>query len=42
MMMKKFKVGQLLLRDNEIWFSIILSENLHGKGWGRKVLNELK
>lgn len=30
------------VRDNETWFAIILSENLHGKGWGRKVLNELK
>ncbi|MFL9834332.1 GNAT family N-acetyltransferase [Chryseobacterium terrae] len=29
-------------RENEIWFAIILSENLHGKGWGTKVLNELK
>lgn len=29
-------------RDNETWFAIILSENLHGKGWGTKVLNELK
>lgn len=29
-------------RENETWFAIILSENLHGKGWGRKVLNELK
>lgn len=30
------------VRDNETWFAIILSENLHGKGWGTKVLNELK
>lgn len=30
------------IRDSETWFAIILSENLHGKGWGRKVLNELK
>ncbi len=29
-------------RENETWFAIILSENLHGKGWGTKVLNELK
>ena len=30
------------VRDNETWFAIILSENLHGKGWGTKILNELK
>lgn len=29
-------------RENETWFAIILSENLHGKDWGTKVLNELK
>ncbi|AZB28061.1 GNAT family N-acetyltransferase [Chryseobacterium balustinum] len=29
-------------RESETWFAIILSENLHGKGWGTKVLNELK
>lgn len=29
-------------RENEIWFAIILSESLHGKGWGTKVLHELK
>lgn len=29
-------------RDSETWFAIILSEHLHGKGWGTKVLNELK
>lgn len=29
-------------RENKTWFAIILSENLHGKGWGTKVLNELK
>ncbi|MCX8524014.1 hypothetical protein OF897_08765 [Chryseobacterium formosus] len=30
------------VRDSETWFAIILSENLHGKGWGTKILNELK
>lgn len=30
------------IRDSETWFAIILSENLHGKGRGTKVLNELK
>jgi len=29
-------------RESETWFAIILSDNLHGKGWGTKVLNELK
>ncbi|MBD3903191.1 GNAT family N-acetyltransferase [Chryseobacterium sp. Ch-15] len=29
-------------RENETWFAIILSESLHGKGWGTKVLHELK
>ncbi|REC52969.1 N-acetyltransferase [Chryseobacterium piscium] len=29
-------------REGDTWFAIILSENLHGKGWGTKVLNELK
>ncbi|MEG1590070.1 GNAT family N-acetyltransferase [Chryseobacterium sp.] len=29
-------------RESETWFAIILSENLHGKGWGTKVLNKLK
>ncbi|MCD1116275.1 GNAT family N-acetyltransferase [Chryseobacterium turcicum] len=30
------------IREHETWFAIILSENLHGQGWGTKVLNELK
>lgn len=30
------------IRENETWFAIILSENIHGKGWGTKILNELK
>ncbi|MFC7348408.1 hypothetical protein ACFQO9_16950 [Chryseobacterium zhengzhouense] len=30
------------MRDNEIWFAIILSGNIHGEGWGTKILNELK
>lgn len=29
-------------RDNEIWFAIIISEKLHGKGIGTKMLNSLK
>jgi hypothetical protein len=29
-------------RDNEKWFAIILSENVQGKGLGRKMLDELK
>ncbi|WLD24623.1 hypothetical protein NU10_04305 [Flavobacterium dauae] len=29
-------------RDNEIWFAIIISEKLHGKGIGTKILNSLK
>ncbi|WP_314242880.1 GNAT family N-acetyltransferase [Empedobacter tilapiae] len=29
-------------RDNEIWFAIIISEKLHGKGIGTKILNNLK
>lgn len=29
-------------RDNEKWFAIILSEKIKGKGFGRKMLNELK
>lgn len=30
------------IRENEKWFAIILSEKLHGKGFGSKMLNELK
>ncbi|MGI9651271.1 hypothetical protein [Chryseobacterium sp. RLHN22] len=30
------------IRDSEIWFAIILSGNIHGEGWGTKMLNELK
>lgn len=30
------------IREHETWFAIILSENLHGQGWGTKVLNKLK
>ncbi|MCX8531623.1 N-acetyltransferase [Chryseobacterium luquanense] len=30
------------IRDNETWFAVILSENLHGKGWGTKILSILK
>lgn len=30
------------MRDSEIWFAIILSGNIHGEGWGTKMLNELK
>lgn len=30
------------MRDSEIWFAIILSGNIHGEGWGTKILNELK
>lgn len=29
-------------RDHEKWFVIILSEEIKGKGFGRKMLNELK
>ncbi len=29
-------------RDNEKWFAIILPEKIKGKGFGRKMLNELK
>lgn len=29
-------------RDNEKWFAIILSEKIKGKGFGRKMLDELK
>ena len=29
-------------RDSEKWFAIILSEKIKGKGFGRKILNELK
>jgi GNAT superfamily N-acetyltransferase len=29
-------------RDNEKWFAIILSEKIKGKGYGRKMLDELK
>ncbi|MCJ8153793.1 GNAT family N-acetyltransferase [Chryseobacterium sp. SSA4.19] len=29
-------------RENETWFAVILSEDLHGKGWGTKMLNRLK
>lgn len=29
-------------RDNEIWFAIIISEKLHRKGIGTKMLNSLK
>lgn len=29
-------------RENEKWFAIILSEKLHGKGFGTKILNRLK
>jgi GNAT superfamily N-acetyltransferase len=29
-------------RDNEKWFAIILSEKIKGKGFGRKMLKELK
>ena len=30
------------VREKEKWFAIIISENIHGKGWGTKMLNELK
>lgn len=30
------------IRENEKWFAIIVSEKLHGKGFGTKMLNELK
>ena len=30
------------IRDNEKWFVIIVSEKLHGKGIGTKMLNKLK
>lgn len=29
-------------RDNENWFAIIVSEKIHSKGFGTKLLNELK
>lgn len=29
-------------RESETWFAIILSGDLHGKGWGTKILNKLK
>lgn len=29
-------------RDNEIWFTVILSEKVQGKDLGRKILDELK
>ena len=29
-------------RENEKWFAIIISEKLHGKGFGTKMLNTLK
>lgn len=29
-------------RDNEKWFAIILSEKIHRKGYGRKMVDELK
>lgn len=29
-------------RESEKWFAIIISEKLHGKGIGTKILNELK
>jgi len=29
-------------RNNEKWFAIILSEKIKGKGFGRKMLNEIK
>ena len=29
-------------RDNDKWFAIILSENIKGKGFGRKMLEEIK
>ena len=30
------------IRKNEKWFAIILDSNLHGKGWGTKILNLAK
>ncbi|WP_196889995.1 GNAT family N-acetyltransferase [Aureivirga sp. CE67] len=30
------------LRENEIWFSIILDSSIHGKGFGTKILNLAK
>ena len=30
------------IRENEKWFAIIISEKLHGKCFGTKMLNELK
>lgn len=30
------------IRENEKWFAIIVSEKLHGKGFGTKILNKLK
>jgi GNAT superfamily N-acetyltransferase len=30
------------LRDNEIWFAIIIKSEVHGKGFGTLLLNELK
>lgn len=30
------------MRDDETWFAIILSGNIHGEGWGTKILNQLK
>lgn len=30
------------IRENEKWFAIIVPEKLHGKGFGTKILNELK
>lgn len=30
------------ISENEKWFAIIVSEKLHGKGFGTKILNELK
>jgi hypothetical protein len=29
-------------RDNEKWFAIILSEKIKGKGWGLKMLDQIK
>ena len=32
----------IFLRDGENWFAIIINSNVHSKGYGTRILNELK